>query len=344
MNISYFMFKQLIALSIFISTTIPCFSQFNDSLYSQGLSAIDKKQFNKAIELFETCLNQSPNDSKLYFQIGYCQLMNDKASVSLVYFNKSILLDSTLYEAYFNRALAHQSLNNFTFAEADFLTYYQLSKSEQTLLSLSMLYEQMQDYQSAINSISKYINSHPKHIDSYKKRAALFIEIDSLNAAIKDYNKCFSISPNDSSLYILKGNAYYNKGEYKEAVNHYNIALLNSKTSNEALENRADAYTALKQFEDAIIDYKKLSIKQPNNPDFFFNIGFCYLQLNDFNQAVTYFTQSLINDYSELGLLLFYRGIAYHNLKLNEEACSDWRKSKQIGYPKSDEILTQHCQ
>jgi len=338
------MFKQLyflVSLTFFMN---PIFSQNNDSLYISGLNAIEKKQYNKAIELFESSLNQNPKDAKTYFQLGYCHLMNNKASVSLVYFNKSLLLDTTLYEAYFNRALAHQSLNNFTFAEADFLTYYQLSKSEQTHISLSMLYEQMQDYPSAIFSISKYINSHPKHIESYKKRAALFIEIDSLNAALNDYNKCFSLSPNDSSLYLLKGNAYYNRGEFNEAINNYNIALLNTNTSNEALENRADAYTALKKYEDAILDYQKLSKLKPNNPDYFFNIGFCYLQLNDFNQAVANFTQSLINDYSELGLLLFYRGIAYHNLKLNEEACSDWRKSNQIGYTKAKDFLTQHCQ
>jgi tetratricopeptide (TPR) repeat protein len=110
-----------------------------------------------------------------------------------------------------------------------------------------------------------------------------------------------------------------------------------------ALYNRADAYTSLKRYDEAIRDYLVLSCKDKYNSEYYFNIGFCNLQLGKNQEAILSFGKALDTDYTNLGLLLMLRGVAYNNLKLQAEACSDWQKAVELGYKEAQKYRTEFC-
>ena len=111
----------------------------------------------------------------------------------------------------------------------------------------------------------------------------------------------------------------------------------------EPLINRADAYTASSQFENAINDYKALLRFDQFNPDYYFNTAFCYLQLNQPNEAIVNFGKAIDNDYENLGQLLTLRGVAYNNLQMKTEACNDWQKAYAIGYKEAATYQNNYC-
>jgi tetratricopeptide (TPR) repeat protein len=95
--------------------------------------------------------------------------------------------------------------------------------------------------------------------------------------------------------------------------------------------------------DEAVRDYQYLSSKDKYNSEYYFNIGFCYLQEGKNQEAILSFGKALDTEYSNMGLLLMLRGIAYNNLKLQGEACSDWQKSVEIGYKEAQKYRNDFC-
>jgi tetratricopeptide (TPR) repeat protein len=320
------------------------FSQTKEILLRSALEDIDRKNYNSAIVKIDQCLDMDSRYAYAYFHRGFCYLMLKKPGVAVVDFNRTLLLDSTLSETYFNRALAHQALKNYTFSEGDFITYLKFNpRDEKAWLNLAFLHEEMEDYITAVNDYGNCLKIKPRSAEVLKYRALAYAEIDSVQKAIADYNACYSLNPSDSSLWLLKGNVYYDALMYKEAIEQYNLALLNGG-STEALVNRADAYTASGQFENAIMDYQQLSLKDKRNPDYYFNTGFCFLQLNQPDNAIASFAKAIDNDYENLGQLLTFRGVAYNNLQMKTEACADWQKAYSMGYKEAAKYQNNYCQ
>ena len=316
----------------------------NDPHLTLAIELMKNQKYKEALPELNQYLDNHANSGLGYFQRGTCYLMMQKPNIAVVDFNQAIRLDTNITDVYFNRALAHQALKNYTFAEADFLIYLSKRPSAiKTNLNLAMLMEEMADYNSALSYYNRYLQVYPKDIEALKSRALTYSELGHLNMALEDIESCFRISPNDTSIWMLKGNICYDAQSYQSAIDAYNIILLNYPNTFRALLNRADAYMANKQFEQAVNDYIRLLSMDPRNPEHHFNLGFCYLQLSKNSESVQSFSHALDNEYENFGLLLMFRGVAYNNLKMSSEACADWNKSLALGCKDAATYLDSYC-
>ncbi|MFV8368907.1 tetratricopeptide repeat protein [Flavobacterium sp. LB2R40] len=71
-----------------------------------------------------------------------------------------------------------------------------------------------------------------------------------------------------------KGNAYYQKGKYSEAVAAYENVLTEKKHSSELYFNLGNAYYKLNQVAPSIYNYEKALVLNPNNTDAINNLKF----------------------------------------------------------------------
>jgi len=319
-------------------------AQDQQTYFRNGLRELEQSKYQLAIVQFDKCLTLDPKNAAAYFHRGTCYLMLGKASIALVDFNKTLSIDTAMYETYYNRALAHQALRNYTFAEGDFLLYIERKRSDiKALKNLAILMEQMGELQSAINYYTRYLERDKTNTEVLKNRALAYAGLDSTKLAIADLEACQRLNPADTTVWLLKGNIYYDAHEYGHAIDIYNLILLNEPGNKAALLDRADAYSADLQYEAALDDYQKLGKKDLNNPELHFNIAFCQLQLNRYQEAVNSFTIAMNDGYSDLGQLLTLRGVAYNNLKLQMEACSDWQKAIDLQYAEAAKYKTNYC-
>lgn len=325
-----------------------------DSCAVRGLRMMQLLKYSDAVSVFDICLVSDHSNAQLYFHRGTCYLLMHKPNMALVDYNMASRLDSGLYEVYYNRGLAHQALGNFTFAEADFVLYSTRVPSDiKVLRNLAILMEQLQDYASAIAYYSRYLAKLPepdeqKGIEAeYREillaRASAHAENDSIALAVQDLNTCISFRQDDTAVWMAKGNMFYNARMFAEAIDAYNVILLMYPANKAALVNRADAYTATGRFEEALRDYQILSSGDRYNSEYYFNAGFCQLQLNTNEEALLSFGKALDTEYPNLGLLLTLRGVAYHNLHMLQEACSDWNKAMQAGNADAGSYKKAHC-
>jgi tetratricopeptide (TPR) repeat protein len=200
----------------------------------------------------------------------------------------------------------------------------------------------MDNYPQAITYYSRYLEQAPD-LKIRQLRAMAYAAIDSINLAIKDIDICLQPNANDTSLWMSKGNIYYDANRFREAIDAYNVILLLYPKHKEALYNRADAYSNLGVFELAILDYQSLLSIGRNEADYHFNIGFCQIQLKQNEAAIMSLNKAIDLEFPDFGLLLTLRGVAYNNLKLQAEACSDWKHALQIGYKEAQKYVDELC-
>ena len=311
--------------------------------YLRAIELMQDKDYSAAILEFDACISNEPNLAMAYYQRGTCQLLNQKPNVALVDLNQALKLDSNITEAYLNRGIAHHGLHNYTFAEADLLIYLRRQPTDlKAYYNLAVLYEDMDDYKQAILYYTKYLNVSPD-LNIRQLRAMAYANIDSIGLAIKDLDICLQPNANDTSLWMCKGNVYYDANMNREAIDAYNVILLLYPKHTEALYNRADAYCNLGQFEKALIDYQTLSANDLKEADYYFNIAFCKIQLKDNQNAILNLNKAIEYEFHDFGLLLTLRGIAYNNMNLKEEACSDWKHAIQIGYKEAQRYIDELC-
>lgn len=93
----------------------------------------------------------------------------------------------------------------------------------------------------------------------------------------------------DSNLeltYTQRGNAYFEKGQYTQAIGEYNEALEKNPSYIVAYHNRSVAYTRLEQYDRAVNDCNKALQLDPQHANSYYTRGLSYWHLGSKNQAI----------------------------------------------------------
>lgn len=320
-------------------------SEAQDSIYlDSGMQAIIREDYTRALSCFEQFLDENPNSGLGYFQKGVCYMMLEKTGPAIVDFNKAILLDTNLYEVYINRALAHQSAGNYTFAETDLLLYKErFPRSKKTYLLLGNLMETMKDYNASVQYYTEYLELDATDTQVLSLRALSYSELGHTELALEDIDLCIRLAQNPNLYWLVKGYIYTQNHDNSSAVDAYNIVLLQSPQNTEALTYRAEALFALGRYNESIEDYNTLIMKKGRKSNLIFDLANCHLQLGENKEAVALFTEALALNYENTGVLLMFRGVAYHNMGMNAEACVDWKKSIESGTREATSYLKMYC-
>jgi len=75
-----------------------------------------------------------------------------------------------------------------------------------------------------------------------------------------------------------EGNKFLNKGNWREAVENYRMALHHDKALNEVYINMSNAYLKGQQYEEAKKTLDSLKARAPENPRLYYNLA-CYFSL-----------------------------------------------------------------
>ena len=81
-----------------------------------------------------------------------------------------------------------------------------------------------------------------------------------------------------------EGNKFLSKGDWKEAVNNYKMALHHDKTLNEVYINMSSAYLKGQRYEEVKKTLETLKEQAPENPHLYYNLA-CYYSLTHQEKA-----------------------------------------------------------
>lgn len=99
--------------------------------------------------------------------------------------------------------------------------------------------------------------------------------------AVEYLDQIIKLIPKHPQLFIKRGTAYYNMGQFQKAVDNYSEAIKLAPNHPIPYQNRGNAYANLRQFPQAVEDYNHVIRLAPKFIEAYKNRGIAYLHQGD---------------------------------------------------------------
>jgi tetratricopeptide (TPR) repeat protein len=149
------------------------------------------------------------------------------------------------------------------------------------------------------------------------------------NNAIQCYDKALEIEPNDSKAWNNKGTALGQLGNYEEAIKCFDKALEMEPNYAKAWDNKGTAFEKLGNYEEAIQCYDKAIEIQPNDSDTWYNKGIVFYHSGNYEEAIQCYDKALEIEPSDANAW-YNKGNVLHKLGNYEEAIQYYDKALEI--------------
>jgi tetratricopeptide (TPR) repeat protein len=185
------------------------------------------------------------------------------------------------------------------------------------------------DYDQAIKDFSKAIELKPKYADPYTFRGAAYGAKGNPDKAIEDINRAIELNPQFPEAYFNRGLANRDKGNSDQAIKDFDKAIeLNPKRA-DAYYERGLTYSTGGNRDQAIKDFDKAIELNPQSGDGYSDRGAAYLFEGNIDQAIKDLDRAIeINP--KLAAARYYRGLAYGNKGNNDQAMRDFSMAIEL--------------
>jgi tetratricopeptide (TPR) repeat protein len=232
-------------------TTLPL-SPVTGYTEEQGLKALDRQDFQQALQIFTKLATDDPKDYSALFNLALAEAALQKDDEAIGHLEKVIALKPGLYEAELNLGLLDLRSHKATEAESHFEAAARLKPDQLRALM-------------------------------YLADSQLALGKD--DAAAKSYEAALKMNPKSARAELGLGQSLLHLGSLDQAAEHYHeAAALDPKLKSHQLELAA-AYASAKRPSDAIGILKEF----PDEPSAAEQLGELYLAANEFGLAVEQF-------------------------------------------------------
>lgn len=181
-------------------------------------------------------------------------------SNALEYTNKIISIDSTSFRGYYSRGCVYQGMNSDSLATGDYSKALVLnSEYADAFYNRALIYEKQGKTDLALADFDQVARLKPSYIvDVYNSRGKIYLEKESYDKALEEYNKVITIDTVDAKVYYNRAEAYYNLKDQDKAFVDYNKSISLDSTNVLSYLKRASIYLDKKDYDEALADYKKV--------------------------------------------------------------------------------------
>lgn len=201
----------------------------------------------------------------------------------------------------------------------------------------------MLNHEAAEQDFSLTLNMQPT-TDALLGRSIERRYLHKYEAALRDIYQAATLEPNNPKIFYSYGNLLVATKNYKEADSCYTRVIKLVPTHAEAYNNRAFCKLFTGNYMGTIADCNKALKLMGDKPSpiVFNNLGQAYRELNKLDSAFIYFNQAVALD-KNFAQAYFERGKAYLKINNLNNACTDWIKSKSLGYTDTTGMANKYC-
>jgi tetratricopeptide (TPR) repeat protein len=145
-----------------------------------------------------------------------------------------------------------------------------------------------------------------------------------------------------ASDHFLRGNSYYETGQYPEALADFNRALELRPDHPNTLNNRGSALARLGRYDEALADYSRALELRPNHPDTLNNRGSALWNLGRYDEALADCNRALELRPDHPGTLN-NRGATLARLGRYDEALADYNRALELRPDYSSALYNKAC-
>lgn len=199
---------------------------------------------------------------------------------------------------------------------------------QEALLQRGIVYYQLNKYSEAVNDFESVNKTAPKQ-ESFYFLGQISEKRNEKTSALSYYNQAIAINKMYSSAYYSKGVLFFEMGDFQQAIQQLDSAILYKPDDVFAYNDRASAKMSLNLLDDAMVDYSNaLKI----NADFAWlhnNIGSLKRKKGDYKGAIAAYDNA-ISKKQDYFLAYNNRGTAKHESGDYKGAIADFTKAVEI--------------
>lgn len=277
--------------------------------------------YSKSLEYYNIAMQNSRRKlpREIEFNIGFCKMKNEDYQGAIEHFTKAADKNDELaqYASYY-MAQCYSNTDQDKFARNTYLKAYKMNFNdtlkENALYNYAVLsfIPGIDPFNESISVLNEYIKTHPQssQISELQDIAIhLLLNSNDYSKVLETLEQYEKLSPElkkiQSNITYNVGIQHYNEGKYQDAIRYFekssNNKDIESNSQKEAIYWLADSYYQLKNYneaEDAYIRF--IDTKGANNLEVYalahYNLGYIYLNNNDYANASVKFKEFINND------------------------------------------------
>lgn len=258
-----------------------------------------EKEYSKAIEFFEKCINLKSNNFKYYIDRAKVYEKLNQPDLALIDYENSILINKNNITALNKKANILFVKKNYIEAITNFKQILRIDEENlNALYNLSITYEKLNKYYEALYYLNNFYKLNEKDLAVNKKTIDLLIKINEKKQAlnfcnilinknnnkleflriklklcqnlndvaenIDALNELIILEPENASHYYVLANLLKNNKKNNDAVVNYEKAIQLDPKATNAKINCANTYILLKKLDKAVQLYEQLIQEMPN--------------------------------------------------------------------------------
>lgn len=179
----------------------------------------------------------------------------------------------------------------------------------------------------AVNAYQQAIKIQPNFFEAHGNLGTIFQRQGKFDEAIKSYQTGLKINPQDARGYFNLGTVLRDKGELQAAVDAYQKAIQLFPNYTDAHNNLGETLRDQGDMQAAVKSYRTALALNPNHPSANYNMAeFLYLAKR-FEEAITYFERSQLDDWQARKLYCLYKAEKFDAFKADRDALASSTKN-----------------
>jgi tetratricopeptide (TPR) repeat protein len=213
--------------------------------------------------------------------------------------------------------------------------------------SLGRVYQTMKEFAPAVNAYRRAAELKPDNLQANLNAAKCLYEVNDYNEALVYGKRAEQIYPHVGELQQLLGRLYDSQKNYEQATLSYKRALEINGNDPAVMMSLAIACLRTNRNEQAKELLTTITQLQPDNSSARQYLGYCFLRLEDLNQAIVNYRKAIkINSddweaYRGLGVAFMLVAIKDDDAGLKTQAVESWRQALTIkpDQPKRERLV-----
>ena len=328
------------------------------------------KYFQKAFEIDPESPFYPVSMANYYEKTGQSDSAKLQIKAALVNERLDINTKLRILERYIRQLLI--SSQDIEGANTLFETLFEQHPDESQLkLNYGQFLFALEKYDEARFQIQLVTESEPENVEAWQQLLQLAIQMDDFDEAIRICNKCRDIFPEDMLFSYYLGNVYYQKKEYRLALEIYEAAIPLIPNENIPLKSSfysiiGDTYFKMRETDKAFNAYEEalkyndkniialnnyayylslmnkdlskaermsaITIKmEPNNPTYIDTYAWIFFKQGNIMLAKLYIEQAISKDRTNSAELVDHYGDILYVSGDKEKAVEQWIKAKELG-------------
>lgn len=202
--------------NITASALIVCFSLL--SFYQAGIWQSDE-------QLFSSLLKKYPNSAVAQYSVGVIKMRKGQVDEAEYLMRKAVLNDPNNYKAWHNLATLYIRKGQAMEALEALNKCLEIKDYTKAYLSRAMLHRNNGAVELAIKDLNKTLQNQPNNENALRLMGDCYVVKKQWDTSISYYAAALAINPNNPTIYLQRGIAYFNKEAYQQAHQDLNSAI-----------------------------------------------------------------------------------------------------------------------